>query len=74
MAEFQKTFEVCTCASVTLGEIMNAIENEDANTVEKIGEITDAGTLCGCCKSPEDDFGDPKMELYITQILAKVGK
>ena len=74
MAKFQHSFKVCTCKSVTLGEIKNAIENEGAKTIEEVGEITDAGTACGCCRSAQDDFGNPKMELYIKQILDKVGK
>ena len=71
MAQFQHSHEVCTCKSVTLGEIIHAIKEEGANSIESIGDICDAGTACGCCKSAEDDFGDPKMELYLEQILNK---
>jgi len=39
-----------------------------------LGEITDAGTACGCCRRKEDDFGDPKMELYLEQIVNKFVK
>jgi bacterioferritin-associated ferredoxin len=72
MGNFQYSYQVCSCNNVTLGEIINAIENKNANTIEKIGLITDAGTNCGCCKSPENDFSTPKRELYLTQILNKV--
>ena len=74
MAEFHFSHEVCTCRKVTLGEIVHAIKENNATTVEQIGELTDAGTACGCCKCPEDDFGDPKMELYLEQIITKFVK
>ncbi|VAY87340.1 hypothetical protein MNB_ARC-1_199 [hydrothermal vent metagenome] len=50
---------------------MYAIEEKDAKTIKDIGNITDAGTVCGCCKSSQDDFKTPNMELYIKQILEK---
>jgi NAD(P)H-nitrite reductase large subunit len=71
MGNFQYSYKVCSCNNVTLGEIINAIENKNANTIKKIGLITDAGTSCGCCKSPKDDFSTPKRGLYLTQILKK---
>ncbi len=74
MADFHYSYEVCTCRKVTLGEIIHAVKDQGANTIEKIGDITDAGTACGCCRSNEDDFGDPKMKLYLTQILDKFAK
>jgi len=74
MADFQYSYKVCTCKDVTLGEIIHAIKEQNAKTIEDIGELTDAGTACGCCKSAEDDFGDPKMELYLEQILEKFVK
>ena len=74
MADFQYSYKVCTCKDVTLGEIIHAIKEENANSIEDIGNTTDAGITCGCCKSKEDDFGDPKMKLYLNQILDKFGK
>jgi len=74
MADFQYSYKVCTCKDVTLGEIIHSIKEQNAKTIEDIGELTDAGTACGCCKSAEDDFGDPKMELYLEQILEKFVK
>jgi len=71
MANFQHTYEVCNCKKVSLGEIIHAIKEQKAKSIEDIGKITDAGTACGCCKSLEDDFGNPKMELYIEKILKK---
>ena len=71
MADFQYTYEVCKCKHVSLGEIISSIKDKNAKTIEEVGEITDAGTACGCCKSDKDDFGNPKMELYISQIINK---
>ncbi len=74
MANFQHSYKVCTCKDVTLGEIIHAIEEEGAKTIDDLGDITDAGTACGCCKSAKDDYGNPKMELYLDQILEKFNK
>ena len=74
MADFEYSYKVCTCKGVTLGEIIHSIKEEGANSIETVGDITDAGTACGCCKSSSDDFGDPKMELYLDQILNKFSK
>ena len=71
MADFNYSYKVCSCKDVTLGEIVHAIKDQNAKSIEDIGRITDAGTACGCCKSEDDDFGEPKMELYIDQILNK---
>ncbi|TLP36259.1 (2Fe-2S)-binding protein [Arcobacter arenosus] len=69
--KFHHSYEVCKCKHVTLGEIIYAIKERDALTIEKIGELTDAGTCCKCCQSEEKDIGSEKMELYLTQILNK---
>jgi NAD(P)H-nitrite reductase large subunit len=62
---------VCECKKVTLGEIMHAIKEKGAKDLKAIQELTDAGTACKCCTAKENDFGNPKMELYISQILDK---
>ena len=71
MADFQYSYIVCNCKHVSLGEIICAIKDKGAQTIKDIGKITDAGTACGCCKTKEDDFGNPKMELYLNQIVNK---
>ena len=38
----------CRCKDVLLEEIIVAVKN-GADTVEKIGELTGAGTVCGRC-------------------------
>lgn len=40
---------VCGCKNVSLEDVVNAIKN-GADTVEKVGEETGAGTCCGRCK------------------------
>lgn len=74
MADFQYSYEVCNCRKVTLGEIIHSIQEQNADSIEKVGELTDAGTACGCCRCAADDFGDPKMKLYIEQIVNKFVK
>ncbi|QKF82197.1 (2Fe-2S)-binding protein [Halarcobacter ebronensis] len=71
---FPHSFEVCRCRAVTLGEIIHAIKERGANSIESIGELTDAGTSCKCCQSEEKDIGEEKMELYIKQIVDKFVK
>ena len=39
----------CKCKNVSIQEIVNAVNN-GADTVEKVGEATGAGTACGRCK------------------------
>ena len=74
MADFKYSYKVCECRNVTLGEIVHAIKEQGAKTIKDIGELTEAGTSCGCCRKSEDDFGDPKMKLYLEQILEKFSK
>ncbi|MGM0519014.1 MAG: (2Fe-2S)-binding protein [Campylobacterota bacterium] len=71
---FPHSYEVCTCKHVTLGEIIYAIKEKGASTIDEIGELTDAGTCCKSCRSAQDDIGAEKMELYLVQILDKFKK
>ena len=70
----QHSYEVCTCKHVTLGELIYAIKERDAKTLEDLGNLTDAGTCCKSCKNPQSDLGVEKMELYLEQILKKFNK
>ena len=74
MAKFHQSYEVCTCKHVSLAEIKHAIIERNADSIEKIGEFTDAGTCCKCCQDSSTDIGAEKMELYLTQILNKFKK
>jgi len=39
----------CSCKMITMETVVDAV-NDGADTVEKIGELTGAGTDCGNCK------------------------
>lgn len=39
---------VCNCMNVTNGMIKDAVDS-GADTLEKVQEITGAGTVCGAC-------------------------
>ena len=39
---------VCTCRNVSIDDVLNAVNN-GADTVEKVGETTGAGTGCRRC-------------------------
>lgn len=62
---------VCHCQEITLGEILDAIKN-GATTVDAIGDETDAGTSCGCCKG-EEECGSP-YDVFIAEILEDPSK
>lgn len=47
---------ICMCNDVTEVEIIDAIKNHGCDTVEKVGEKTEAGTVCGGCKSLIEDI------------------
>ncbi len=40
---------ICNCMQITRGEIIDSILSDGKVTVEAIGEITEAGTVCGSC-------------------------
>ena len=74
MATFSNSYIVCKCNLVSLGEIVYAIKEKKASTIEDIKKFTDAGSSCGCCISKELDLNEKKMDLYIVQILNKFNK
>lgn len=41
---------VCGCKKVSLKDVIDAVKN-GADTVEKVGQVTGAGTSCGRCKA-----------------------
>ena len=71
MASFDYEHIVCECNKVTLGEIIYAIQEQGAKNLNEISKLTDATSSCGRCKSLQDDFGDPKLKLYVDEILKK---
>ena len=72
--EFPHSFEVCTCRSVTLGEIVHCIKEKNAKTLEDVEKYTDAGSCCGSCKNAQSDIGAEKMQLYVEEILNKFNR
>ena len=71
---FPHSYIVCNCKQVSLGEIIHAIKEKGAKTLDNLEDLTDAGSSCGCCKSNEDDIGEQKMELYLDEIIKKFNK
>lgn len=69
--KFSHSYEVCSCRHVTLGEIIYAIEQRGARSIEDISKFTDAGTCCKSCISKAYDNGEEKKELYLEEILKK---
>jgi NAD(P)H-nitrite reductase large subunit len=69
--KFDYSYIVCECQKVTLGEIICAIKEKNATTIQDIQQYTDAGTACKCCINNQKDYKDPKMQLYIEDILKK---
>lgn len=65
--KFDKDFEVCVCMGVSLEEIQTAIK-DGCDTIEKVMEKTDAGTVCEQCQSKGTDE-DADRELHIDEIL-----
>ena len=66
-AKFDKDYEVCACMEVSLQEIQTAIKN-GCDTVEKIMDETDAGTVCELCQNKDTDVDEDK-ELHLDEIL-----
>ena len=57
---FPHSYIVCNCKQVSLGEVIFAIKEKGAKTLDNLEDLTDAGSSCGCCKSNEDDIGGKK--------------
>ncbi len=55
---------VCGCYKVTENQIIEAIKN-GADTVEKVGQVTKAGTGCGRCKGKIQEIIDENKEQKI---------
>lgn len=72
--KFHKSYIVCKCKQVSLGEILHAIKENGATDIDDIEDYTEAGSCCGSCRSPEDDVGEEKLELYLSEILEKFVK
>lgn len=49
---------ICHCFEVSREEIENAIREKGLKTVEEVGEVTNAGTGCGCCQEQIQEILD----------------
>lgn len=66
---------VCTCREVSLGEIIHAIKNRNANTIIDISKLTDAGVCCKSCISECNEIRlNIPIPLYLDSILNKIKK
>jgi bacterioferritin-associated ferredoxin len=41
---------ICNCNEIFRSEIIKAIKEKGLTTVEEVGEVTTAGTVCGQCQ------------------------
>ena len=57
--------------AIGLGLLILWYKKSGSLNLDDLAKITDAGSCCGCCKRSEDDIGEKKMELYLTDILNK---
>lgn len=65
---FKADYEVCSCTQTTLAEIVNAIQTKGANSIDAITQLTDAGSICKCCITEENDYTCRKM-VFLDEIL-----
>ena len=74
MLDLEDSYEVCNCKKVTIAQIKNVIENQNASTLREIQDLTTAGTECRHCIFPEGDFGKMKKKIYCKDILNELKK
>ena len=72
---YELTDIVCTCREVSLGEIIYAIKVRNANTIEDISILTDAGVCWKSCISECNEIRlNIPIPLYLDTILHKIKK
>jgi len=62
------SFDVCLCMNITLGEIRDAIK-DGSDTIEKLIETTEAGSICELCQSLSIDE-DEDREIHLDEIIS----
>ncbi len=70
LKDFEDDYEVCSCMSISLKEIVDAIKEHNLTTVEGIMDKTEAGTACEQCQSIKKSEGNK--ELHLDEILKEV--
>lgn len=48
--------EICHCNGIMKSEIVQAIKEKGLKSVEEVGEVTGAGTICGGCIPDIEDI------------------
>ncbi len=71
---YDKSYEVCSCHNVSLGEIIFSIQKKGARSIKDIKKFTDAGTSCKSCTNSNNDTGEIKKNIYLNNILKKINK
>lgn len=71
IVKFSATHIVCLCNNVALCEIVWAIDAQGAKTLDDVERLTDAGSVCQCCKSLEYDCYSNQMPLHVSEILTR---
>ena len=41
---------ICSCNNIYRSEIVKAIKEKGLKTIDEVGEVTTAGTICGQCQ------------------------
>ncbi len=54
---------ICGCLNITEKQIVNAVEN-GLTTVKKIGEVIEAGTICGNCTDEIQEVIDKVKNIF----------
>ncbi|KIM05364.1 MAG: hypothetical protein KN64_02400 [Sulfurovum sp. AS07-7] len=65
---FEDDTEVCTCWSITLEQLKKDILENNLSSIDEITDFNDAGSLCGLCRSIEEDE-DCDRVLHLSEIL-----
>jgi len=63
--------EVCACAEVTVGQVVDAIKTYNLNSVQDITSKTKAGAYCKGCTTKSRA---PYKSIFLDEILQKVQK
>ena len=64
---------ICTCREVSLGELIYTIKDRDANTIDDISRLSDAGVCCKSCVSECNEIRlNIPIPLYLDTILTKI--
>jgi hypothetical protein len=71
---FDKSYELCNCKKVTIQEIIDSVEKNDAKTLRDIQDMTTAGTECRHCIFPEGDMGKLKKKIYCKDVFNELKK